>query len=181
MPHSDSPPTSDPKRRKQNWGKIGIGLILVSGVLWFSLFAIPFLPLTVGQKAALAGAVFVGVQIAWWSGAALAGPQTVAKLWRRRTVTKADDSQLPRHAGQSQLSRCDVSRTSSACRKPRLPGKRYPIQDHNMADPRCGIGDQQTAFSSGHRVSPKNILAHGNLQRTTADRTQKRQAISDHT
>jgi hypothetical protein len=61
--------------------RIGIALILLSGVLWFSLFAIPFLPLTVGQKAALAGADFVGVQIAWWTGAALAGPTTVARLW----------------------------------------------------------------------------------------------------
>jgi hypothetical protein len=60
--------------------RIGVGLILFSGVLWFCLFAIPFLPLTVAQKAALAGAVFVGVQIAWWSGAALAGPDTVARL-----------------------------------------------------------------------------------------------------
>jgi hypothetical protein len=66
--------------------KIGIGLILLSGVLWFSLFAIPFLPLTIGQKAALAGADFVGVQIAWWVGAALAGPKLVAKLksWFKR-------------------------------------------------------------------------------------------------
>jgi len=61
--------------------KLGIALILLSGVLWFSLFAIPFLPLTVAQKAALAGADFVGVQIAWWSGAALAGPRTVKRLW----------------------------------------------------------------------------------------------------
>ena len=70
--------------------RIGIGLILLSGVLWFSLFAIPFLPLTVGQKAALAGADFVGVQIAWWSGAALAGPQTVSRLksWFRRRKEK---------------------------------------------------------------------------------------------
>ncbi len=70
--------------------RIGIALILLSGMLWFSLFAIPFLPLTVGQKAALAGADFVGVQIAWWTGAALVGPQTVARLksWcgiRKRT------------------------------------------------------------------------------------------------
>ncbi len=30
--------------------RIGIALILLSGMLWFSLFAIPFLPLTLGQK-----------------------------------------------------------------------------------------------------------------------------------
>ena len=61
--------------------KLGIALILLSGVLWFSLFAIPFLPLTVGQKAGMAAADFVGVQIAWWSGAALAGPSTVKRIW----------------------------------------------------------------------------------------------------
>ena len=63
-------------------------LILLSGVLWFSLFVVPFLPLTVGQKAGLAGAMFVGVQVAWWSGAALVGPRTIERMrswWRRRT------------------------------------------------------------------------------------------------
>ncbi len=67
--------------------RLGVGLILVSGVLWFSLFAIPFLSLTVGQKTGLGAAVFAGVQIAWWSGAALAGPAVVRKLtgWFRRS------------------------------------------------------------------------------------------------
>ena len=77
-------------RDKGRTARIGIVLILLSGLLWFSLFAIPFLSLTVGQKAALAGAVFVGVQIAWWSGAALVGPQTVARLrpwWGSRKGT----------------------------------------------------------------------------------------------
>lgn len=67
-------------------GRFGFVLILLSGVLWFSLFAIPFLPLTVAQKAAVAGADFIGVQIAWWTGAALVGPQTAARIksWFRR-------------------------------------------------------------------------------------------------
>ena len=80
--HQDS--TNDrPQRGRDKGGiaaRIGIALILLSGVLWFSLFAIPFLSLTIGQKAALAGAAFVGVQIAWWTGAALAGPRTVTRL-----------------------------------------------------------------------------------------------------
>jgi hypothetical protein len=71
--------------------RFGVALILLSGVLWFSLFAIPFLPLTVGQKAALAGADFVGVQIAWWAGAALAGPQFVARLKSRFGKKKTTD------------------------------------------------------------------------------------------
>ena len=67
--------------------RVGVVLILLSGVLWFSLFAIPFLRLTVGQKAGLAGVLFAGVQIAWWSGAALVGPKTAERMrswWRGR-------------------------------------------------------------------------------------------------
>ena len=63
--------------------RLGIALILLSGIFWFSLFAVPFLPLTVGQKTALGGGLFVAVQIAWWSGAALAGPAVVGKLTAR--------------------------------------------------------------------------------------------------
>jgi hypothetical protein len=96
MSLSDSP--NDPEADRNSAGpssassssRFGVALILLSGVLWFSLFAIPFLPLTVGQKAAIAGADFVAVQIAWWIGAALAGPKLVAKLtsrFRRRKTT----------------------------------------------------------------------------------------------
>ncbi|MEM7011765.1 MAG: transporter suffix domain-containing protein [Verrucomicrobiota bacterium] len=69
--------------------RIGIVLIVLSCVLWFSLFAIPFLPLTVAQKTGVGAAVFVAVQIAWWSGAALTGPGVVRKMkawfvkWRK--------------------------------------------------------------------------------------------------
>jgi len=66
--------------------RVGIGLILLSGVFWFSMLAVPFLPLSAAKKVALAGALFAGVQIAWWTGAALAGPKTVQiiKSWFRR-------------------------------------------------------------------------------------------------
>ena len=72
------------RRPMMTW--VGVTLILVSGVLWFSLFAIPFLPLTIGQKTALGAAVFVVVQIAWWTGAAIAGPGVVKTMtgWFRR-------------------------------------------------------------------------------------------------
>ncbi|MEL6110884.1 MAG: transporter suffix domain-containing protein [Planctomycetota bacterium] len=65
---------------------LGIALILFSGVLWFSLFAIPFLPFSTANKAMIGGAVFIAVQIAWWGGAALAGPRVVGKVtrWYRR-------------------------------------------------------------------------------------------------
>ena len=66
--------------------RCGVALIVISGVLWFSLFAIPFLSLTLVQKTALGSAFFVGVQVTWWSGVALAGPRVVKQLtgWFRR-------------------------------------------------------------------------------------------------
>jgi hypothetical protein len=95
MTQSDSDDTelASARPRRPTLIRLGIVLILISGVLWFSLFAIPFLPLTVGQKAGLGAAVFAGVQIAWWSGAALAGPTVVQKLtgWFRRSRTSPPD------------------------------------------------------------------------------------------
>lgn len=96
MPYQLEPDVSQPTKDQKNcpntgvpsrYTKIGIGLILLSGVLWFSLFAVPFLPFTTGKKALLAGAVFIGVQIAWWTGATLAGPRVVRKVtgWMRRS------------------------------------------------------------------------------------------------
>ena len=85
---SKSSSNEKPQQAKRNVRiRIGIALILISGVLWFSLFAIPFLPLTVVEKSMLAGAMFVGVQIAWWSGAALAGPTVAGRItqWFRRS------------------------------------------------------------------------------------------------
>ena len=72
--------TPTDKPRRPIFIRIGIALIALSGVLWFSLFAIPFLPLTVAQKSGLGAAVFVGVQIAWWTGAAMTGPEVVRKI-----------------------------------------------------------------------------------------------------
>ncbi len=94
MPDSDAALSSElssggPDRGKTAF-RIGIALILFSCVLWFSLFAIPFLPLTVGQRTVSAAAVFVAVQITWWSGAAFVGPKTVARLWPWRRKAKPD-------------------------------------------------------------------------------------------
>jgi hypothetical protein len=88
-PHQDSETDHPPcgRVRGRTAARIGVVLIGLSGVLWFSLFAVPFLSLTIAQKAGLAGAMFVGVQIAWWTGAALVGPATVARLksWYRKS------------------------------------------------------------------------------------------------
>jgi hypothetical protein len=74
--------TTDEEPRKPRHVYFGVTLIVASGILWFSLFAIPFLRLTLSQKAALGSGIFVGVQISWWTGAALAGPTVVRNLTR---------------------------------------------------------------------------------------------------
>ena len=67
-------------------GKIGVSLILLSGVFFFSMFAVPWLPIGGAFKVVLAGVLFVGVQVAWWVGAALVGPATIGAMrsWFRR-------------------------------------------------------------------------------------------------
>ncbi|MEO2019251.1 MAG: hypothetical protein ABGZ53_33370 [Fuerstiella sp.] len=76
-----------PARRRPIRTQFGVGLMVGSGVLWFALFAIPFLPLTTWQKTVLGGVVFAAVQVTWWSGVALAGPRMFGKLtgWFRRS------------------------------------------------------------------------------------------------
>lgn len=82
-----------PKRSTQ--ARIGVVMMVLSCILWFGLFAVPFLPLTVAQRAAVAGVNLVVVQIAWWGGAALAGPEAVRRLkgwWRMKRRTDGDNS-----------------------------------------------------------------------------------------
>lgn len=75
---------------KTIWRNTGIGLILLSGVFFFTMLSVPWFPLTNGQKAMVAGGLFVGVQVSWWVGAALAGPavvKVVRSLFRRDKST----------------------------------------------------------------------------------------------
>ncbi len=69
--------------RSKKPAKLGIALILCSGVLWAPLPVIPFLSMATSHKAVLAGILFVGVQITWWIGAALAGPEAVRAIRNR--------------------------------------------------------------------------------------------------
>lgn len=68
---------------KPGSSRLGIVLIIVSGVLWLSLFVIPFLQLTPGQKTAVGVGVFVAVQVTWWTGVSLSGPAVMRNLKNR--------------------------------------------------------------------------------------------------
>lgn len=76
-PETNTHETSPASSRRS---RLGIMLIVLSGVFWFSIFAVPFAPLTIGQKSIFAGGLFAAVQVSWWTGAALAGPQVVGVI-----------------------------------------------------------------------------------------------------
>ncbi len=53
------------------------------------MLSIPFFSISEGQKALLGGGLFIGMQIAWWTGAACIGPAAVKKMgaWFKRPKT----------------------------------------------------------------------------------------------
>ncbi len=71
-----------------NATKIGLALAVLGCILWLGLLAIPFLDLSVGQKAALGVVVFVVAEVLFWGGTLLAGRKLIArfmdKLWPRK-------------------------------------------------------------------------------------------------
>ena len=87
---TDAPQASPTSSRSS---RLGIVLILLSGVFWFSIFAVPFAPLSTGQKTIVAGGLFVAVQVSWWTGAALAGPKVVGMLKGWFVRKSRDDEQ----------------------------------------------------------------------------------------
>ena len=74
--------------------KVGVGLLGLSLALWVPLPAVPFLALSSGAKAALAGGLIAAAEIAFWVGAILAGPEAASRTrsWLRIRRKKRSDS-----------------------------------------------------------------------------------------
>ena len=70
----------DAGARQSAWPRVGGVLLVASALLWTPLPIVPFLPVSPGAKAAAAGGLVVAAEIAFWAGAALAGPQAVRRL-----------------------------------------------------------------------------------------------------
>ena len=70
--------------------RVGVLLLGLSVALWVPLPVVPFLPLDAGVKVTLGGGLVVGAEIAFWLGAALAGPEIVrrARSWIRNAFAK---------------------------------------------------------------------------------------------
>ena len=81
-----SAPTTATKPHSKRLVRWGVGLILFSGVLFLFVPLVPFLPLGTGAKFVLAGVIYAFVQVTWWGGAALAGPETTRQIssWFKR-------------------------------------------------------------------------------------------------
>ena len=87
----------DPKEEKQTkpWlFRLGVILILLSGVCFFTMLSVPFFPISDGKKAMLGGGLFIGMQATWWTGATCVGPAAVKKMsgWFKRSRKKEENS-----------------------------------------------------------------------------------------
>lgn len=65
---------------------LGWCLLVVSTIAWIVLPAIPFLPLSVDQKAAWGGSLFIFAEITWWAALPLLGKEFIdwsKQLWQQ--------------------------------------------------------------------------------------------------
>ena len=61
------------------WTKSGVALLGLSLLLWLPVPVVPFLPLDGAEKAASVGGLIVAAEVAFWLGAALAGPEATRR------------------------------------------------------------------------------------------------------
>ena len=88
QPESARPET----RRPTLWTRAGVGLLGISVLLWVPLPVLPFLSMSGAQKAGLGGGFVVAAEIAFWVGAALAGPEAAKRTrsWIGRFFRKRE-------------------------------------------------------------------------------------------
>lgn len=71
---------------RRGWAFVGVVLMSWSLLLWVSLLGVPFLPMSVATRGTVATGVIVVAEVAFWGGAALAGPEAARRMrswWRR--------------------------------------------------------------------------------------------------
>ncbi len=78
--YSELEKAPDANTRSVTWTRAGVVLLVVSALLWVPLPFVPFLPLSTGAKAAVGSGLVVAAEIAFWAGAALAGPEAVRRM-----------------------------------------------------------------------------------------------------
>ena len=80
---------------RTRWAFAGVILMSLSLLLWVSLLGVPFLPMSVAARGTVATGVIVVAEVAFWLGAALAGPETARRMrsWWRRSRSDERDGQ----------------------------------------------------------------------------------------
>jgi hypothetical protein len=88
-----SPTTKEPGPRRR-WALVGAILMGSSLLLWVALLGVPFVPLSVSGRAVLATSVIVVAEVAFWGGAALAGPEAARRMrsWWRRPASELGEA-----------------------------------------------------------------------------------------
>lgn len=82
--------TEDAPAGRSRAATVGVVLMGLSLALWVALPFVPFLPLTAAAKVTGAGALVIVAEVAFWGGAALAGPTAARRMrswWRRSKTT----------------------------------------------------------------------------------------------
>lgn len=70
----------EPKRKNSSLlNKIAVILVVLSFVLYGLIFVVPFLPLTIAQKAMIVPVLVAAGEATWWIGVAIVGKQVVTK------------------------------------------------------------------------------------------------------
>ena len=95
----ESPATDEPSPRHR-WAFVGAILMGSSLFLWVALLGVPFVPLSVSGRGVLATGIIVVAEVAFWGGAALAGPEAARRMrsWWRRPAS--EPAQAPEDSGQ---------------------------------------------------------------------------------
>ncbi len=78
-------------RPRSRWAFVGVVLMSWSLLLWVSLLGVPFLPLSVVARGTVATGVIVVAEVAFWSGAVMAGPAAARRMrsWWRRSADRS--------------------------------------------------------------------------------------------
>ena len=79
-------------RRYRGAARLGVILMGLSLALWVLLLLVPFLPISAPGKAGFAGTQIIVAEIAFWGGAALAGPTAARRMKSWWRSTRADEA-----------------------------------------------------------------------------------------
>ncbi|TDI23628.1 MAG: transporter suffix domain-containing protein [Acidobacteria bacterium] len=128
-------PWTAPTPPGHRWVFAGVILMSLSLLLWVGLLGVPFLPLSVAARGAVATTLIVIAEVAFWVGAVIAGPATARRMrswWRRPS---GDDARVTADGSAPEASaRHGRSTRPGSCARA-TSGRPEPIDGRHTADP----------------------------------------------